>query len=48
MTDCVGCPLFRHCDQYAMVLPLAAQQTYRSLSSTLASAARVPATAQVA
>ncbi len=48
MTDCVGCPLFRHCDQYAMVLPLAAQQTYRSLSSALASAARVPATAQVA
>lgn len=29
MTDCVGCPLFRHCAQYAMVLPLAAHQTYR-------------------
>lgn len=30
MTDCVGCPLFRHCEQYAMVLPLAARQTYRT------------------
>jgi len=48
MTDCVGCPLFRHCDQYAMVLPLAAQQTYRSLASTASSSTvRVP-TAQVA
>jgi amino-acid N-acetyltransferase len=43
MTDCVGCPLFRHCDQYAMVLPLAAQQTYRASST-----ARVPVAAQVA
>lgn len=39
--DCVGCPLFRHCDQYAMVLPLSARQTYR------AATVRVPA-AQVA
>jgi hypothetical protein len=23
-TDCVKCPLFRHCGQYAMVVPLAA------------------------
>ena len=22
MTDCVGCPLFRRCEQYAMILPL--------------------------
>ena len=33
MTDCVGCPLFRHCEQYAMVLPLAAHQTYRPASA---------------
>ena len=30
MTDCVGCPLFRKCEQYAVVLPLQAQQTYRA------------------
>lgn len=30
MTDCVGCPLFRHCEQYAMVLPLAARQAWRA------------------
>lgn len=40
MTDCAGCPLFRKCEQYAVVLPLQAQQTYR--------AARPQATARVA
>jgi amino-acid N-acetyltransferase len=30
MTDCVGCPLFRKCEQFAVVLPLQAQQMYRS------------------
>ena len=29
MTDCVGCPLFRKCEQFAVVLPLQAQQMYR-------------------
>jgi amino-acid N-acetyltransferase len=29
MTDCVGCPLFRHCEQYAVVLPLVARPTYK-------------------
>jgi amino-acid N-acetyltransferase len=29
MTDCVGCPLFRTCEQFAVVLPLQARQTYR-------------------
>ncbi len=38
MTDCVGCPLFRHCEQYAMVLPLEARPMYKPAS------ARVPAT----
>ena len=28
-TDCVGCPLFRKCEQYAMVLPLHAVDLYR-------------------
>lgn len=36
-TDCVGCPLFRHCDQYAMVLPLEARPMYKPTNS------RVPA-----
>lgn len=40
MTDCVGCPLFRKCEQYAVVLPLQAQQTYR--------AARLSATSRLA
>jgi N-acetylglutamate synthase-like GNAT family acetyltransferase len=40
MTDCVGCPLFRKCEQYAVVLPLQVQQMYR--------AARPQATARVA
>lgn len=39
MTDCVGCPLFRHCSQYAMVLGLTARQTYRASSATLNQAA---------
>ena len=30
MTDCVGCPLFRKCEQFAVVLPLQAQQMYRA------------------
>jgi amino-acid N-acetyltransferase len=37
-TDCVGCPLFRHCDQYAMVLPLSARQTYRAATPRMAQA----------
>ena len=36
--DCVGCPLFRHCDQYAMVLPLAARQMYRASTVRMAQA----------
>jgi N-acetylglutamate synthase-like GNAT family acetyltransferase len=40
MTDCVGCPLFRKCEQYAVVLPLQAQQMY--------GAARSQVTARVA
>jgi len=40
MTDCVGCPLFRKCEQYAVVLPLQAQQMYRAV--------RPQATARVA
>jgi len=28
--DCTGCPLFRKCEQYAMVLPLAAVARYRA------------------
>ena len=31
MTDCVGCPLFRKCEQYAVILPLQAQQMYRAV-----------------
>jgi amino-acid N-acetyltransferase len=27
-TDCLGCPLFRRCEQYAMVLPLQATARY--------------------
>lgn len=30
MTDCAGCPLFRKCEQFAVVLPLQAQQRYRA------------------
>jgi amino-acid N-acetyltransferase len=30
LTDCVGCPLFRKCEQFAVVLPLQAQQLYRA------------------
>jgi amino-acid N-acetyltransferase len=30
LTDCVGCPLFRKCEQFAVVLPLQTQQMYRS------------------
>jgi N-acetylglutamate synthase-like GNAT family acetyltransferase len=40
MTDCVGCPLFRKCEQFAVVLPLQARQVYRP--------ARPQVTAQVA
>lgn len=40
MTDCVGCPLFRKCEQYGLILPLQAQQTYRAF--------RPQATARVA
>jgi len=29
MTDCVGCPFFRKCEQFAVVLPLQARQMYR-------------------
>ena len=29
MTDCVDCPLFRKCEQFAVVLPLQARQMYR-------------------
>ena len=48
MTDCVGCPLFRKCEQYGLILPLQAQQTYRS-ARLLASARVAPqATARVA
>lgn len=36
--DCVGCPLFRHCDQYAMVLPLTARQMYRASTVRVAAA----------
>lgn len=32
-TDCVGCPLFRHCEQYAVVLPLEARPMYKPSSS---------------
>ncbi|MDA1306051.1 MAG: GNAT family N-acetyltransferase [Acidobacteria bacterium] len=47
MTDCVGCPLFRHCDQYAMVLPLVARQTYRvaPARASLSAGAKVGASA---
>ncbi|MFI5177414.1 MAG: GNAT family N-acetyltransferase [Vicinamibacterales bacterium] len=30
VTDCLGCPLFRRCGQYAMVLPLRAVSKYRA------------------
>jgi hypothetical protein len=33
LTDCVGCPLFRKCEQFAVVLPLQTQQMYRSTRS---------------
>jgi N-acetylglutamate synthase-like GNAT family acetyltransferase len=33
-TDCVGCPLFRKCSQYAMVLPLEAVARYGVAAST--------------
>jgi amino-acid N-acetyltransferase len=36
MTDCVGCPLFRKCDQFAVVLPLQARQMYRPLRPQVA------------
>ncbi len=32
-TDCVGCPLFRTCGQYAMILPLRAVAKYRVATS---------------
>ena len=38
MTDCVGCPLFRKCEQYAVILPLQAQQTYRAARPQASSA----------
>ena len=28
VTDCLGCPLFRRCEQHAMVLPLRATERY--------------------
>jgi amino-acid N-acetyltransferase len=40
LTDCVGCPLFRECEQYAVVLPLQTQQLYHR--------AAAPSRAQVA
>jgi len=36
MTDCVGCPLFRQCEQYAVVLPLQARQMYRPAQPRIA------------
>lgn len=41
-TDCVDCPLFRRCKQYAMVLPLRAPARYSGV------AARQPMVASVA
>jgi N-acetylglutamate synthase-like GNAT family acetyltransferase len=35
MTDCVGCPLFRKCEQYAVVLPLQERQMYRPVQARL-------------
>lgn len=35
MTDCVGCPLFQKCSQYAVVLPLTKHQTYRRPSAAM-------------
>lgn len=32
-TDCVGCPLFRKCEQYAMVLPLQEPARYVGIDS---------------
>ena len=33
LTDCVDCPLFRKCQQFAVVLPLQQQRTYRPASA---------------
>jgi len=33
LTDCVDCPLFRTCQQFAVVLPLQQQRTYRPLQA---------------
>lgn len=35
MTDCVDCPLFRKCEQFAVVLPLQARQRYRPMRPRL-------------
>jgi N-acetylglutamate synthase-like GNAT family acetyltransferase len=41
MTDCVGCPLFRKCEQYGLILPLQAQQMYRAARPQAQARARV-------
>ncbi len=41
MTDCAGCPLFRKCEQYAMVLPLAVRPMYRPAQTRTTTAAQV-------
>ncbi len=33
LTDCVDCPLFRTCHQFAVVLPLQQQRTYRPVQA---------------
>jgi len=38
-TDCVNCPLFRKCEQYAMLLPLTAIARYTSTPAAAARAA---------
>ena len=41
-TDCLGCPLFRRCGQYAMMLPLR-EQSRAAAASTAAPDRRVAA-----
>jgi N-acetylglutamate synthase-like GNAT family acetyltransferase len=39
MTDCQGCPLFRRCRQYAMILPLDEMPRYGSVNRSVAAVA---------
>ena len=41
VTDCLGCPLFRRCGQFAMILPLRAVARYRPAAAPAARRAAV-------